>query len=114
MTRELESKIESYLENLCKDRGWLCQKTAAVGSSGFPDRIIVTNKGQVTFCELKRPKEKPRKLQIKMFLKPLNDHHASVVVVSNKEQADELISQLENEIIPRPTDEKTFYIKPIR
>jgi hypothetical protein len=114
MNRELESKIETYLEELCKERGWICQKAAAVGSSGFPDRIIVTNTGQVTFCELKRPNEKPRKLQIKMFLKPLFDHNASVVVVSDKNQADELIKQLEKGLKPEPNDETTFYIKPLR
>jgi hypothetical protein len=113
MNRELESKIETYLEELCKERGWICQKAAAIGSSGFPDRIIVTNTGQVTFCELKRPNEKPRKLQIKMFLKPLNEHNASVVVVSNKDQADELVRQLDAGLIPKPIDETTFYIKPI-
>ena len=109
--RQLEHAIESKLETACIERGWLCPKASSPGKGGFPDRIVITNNGIVVFVEVKRPYEIPRKLQVKQFLKPIAEHDANVVVVSNEEQVDELISQLEQNILPEPENMTSFYIK---
>lgn len=109
--RTLEQTIEKYLETQCTTRGWLCPKSASPGKNGFPDRIVITNEGKVIFVEVKRPKEVPRKLQLKQFLIPLLEHNTNVVVVSTHEQVDELIQQIERNIKIEPENKNTFYIK---
>lgn len=108
----LEHVIETTLERQCRERGWMCPKTASPGRGGFPDRTVITDKGVVVFVEVKRPKEVPRKLQVAQFLRPLAEHNANVVVVDTIDAVNELMHQLEQDISPKPRDLKTFYIQP--
>lgn len=73
--------LESALEKKCKqfiDKN--CQgkfiKLQGVGNKGEPDRLIVLPNGITLFCELKKPGQKPSKLQFKK-LRALRDmgHH---------------------------------------
>lgn len=45
-----------------------------------------------------------------MFLVPLAEHNANVCVVSNAEQVEELVYQLEHGTNPKPQDLTSFYI----
>lgn len=104
-----ESVIEKYLDTSCKARGWLCFKTISPSTNGFPDRTIITDTGRVVFCEVKRPNEKPRKLQV-IILKRIRDHNADVCVVSTKEQTDILMELLESGRPIAIEDERSFYV----
>lgn len=49
----LEKAIEARLLKECNKLGWLCLKQNVVGRRGYPDRLIITNKGTHIWVELK-------------------------------------------------------------
>ena len=51
--RERESAVERRLVSGVKARGGLCWKCVSPGTSGVPDRIVVTRTGEIWFVELK-------------------------------------------------------------
>lgn len=48
-----ESRIESRLVRMVRDRGGLCYKFVSPGNPGVPDRIIITPAGRTVYVELK-------------------------------------------------------------
>lgn len=104
----LESEIEHYLEWLCEQRGWLCEKVATTGTLGFPDRCVIAD-GRIVFVELKRPDHRPRKMQVRT-LKRLRDHGAQACVVHDADTADLLVETIERGAPIRIADEVTFYV----
>ena len=48
-----ESKIESRLVCLVRERGGLCYKFVSPGNPGVPDRIVITPNGRTYYVELK-------------------------------------------------------------
>lgn len=108
--RILESVVENYLVEECESRGWLCYKTSSPGTNGFPDRTIITKTGMVVFCEVKRPNETPRKLQLRI-LRKLKENKANVCVTDCHASVDSLIKALERDKMPRCIDKTTFVVK---
>lgn len=105
-----ESAVEAYLTQACESRGWLCYKTSSPGTNGFPDRTIITKTGMVVFCEVKRPNETPRKLQL-IILRKLKKNNANVCVTDCYASVDTLIKALERDKMPRRIDKTTFVVK---
>ena len=88
-----EGRVESYLLQQCKNRGFLCYKFVSPGNRGVPDRIVIGN-GHTVFVELKAKSKVPRKLQLKVH-KKMRDAGADVRVADTSELVDELMSELE-------------------
>jgi hypothetical protein len=55
--------VEKYLVEAVAAAGGLCLKFVSPGHAGVPDRLVILD-GVVRFVEVKRPKEKLRKLQV--------------------------------------------------
>lgn len=108
-TRPKEHEIEKHLEDECIARGWLCYKTSSPSYNGFPDRTIITNTGRIVFVEVKRPKEVPRKLQVRI-LSAMRDHGADVCVAHDHKSVEALVSALDKDRMPPVADDRTFYV----
>lgn len=52
--KELESSVEKKMVSLCKEHDWLCLKIQM--AKGWPDRLLLSPKGEAIFVELKRPR----------------------------------------------------------
>lgn len=89
MTKVRESVIEEYLRNRCDQLGYLCYKFKAPSNAGVPDRIVIGN-GHTVFVELKRPGEKPRKLQVAQ-IRRMREAGATVFVADTTELVDEVL-----------------------
>lgn len=87
--KQIENDVETYLYNQAKKHNILCYKFTAPSTTGVPDRILIGN-GKTVFLELKRPGEKPRKLQIAIH-KRMREHGATVFVADTKPLVDEVI-----------------------
>ena len=62
-----ESKIEAKLVKEVKKAGGLALKLVSPGYVGVPDRLILIAFGKIGFVEVKAPKKKPRKIQLKRY-----------------------------------------------
>lgn len=92
MTSPRERVIEDYLLTQCRAHGFLCLKFVSPTRRGVPDRIVVAL-GRIVFVEVKRPGDRPRKLQQLMHTK-LRRHGAEVHVVDDKPSVDAFIANL--------------------
>lgn len=88
----IESDVETYFRKEVKKLGGLCYKFTSPQNSGVPDRIVIYN-GLVVFVELKKPGEKPRKLQ-QVEAKKMRAHGAMVFVVDSHKAVDMFITEL--------------------
>lgn len=86
----LERELEKKLRDKIKQSGGRAYKFVSPGNSGVPDRIIVMPGAKIYFVEMKRPGEKPRKLQERQieFLKKLG---FEVLVISTEEELEMFI-----------------------
>ena len=87
-----EGDVERRLIELCRKSGVLCWKFTSPGTSGVPDRVLVCG-GHVVFLELKKPGEKPRKLQEKR-LAQLRAAGADARVADSMEAVAAIVSEL--------------------
>lgn len=94
-----EAYIENYLGAKCKRFGFLYYKFVSPGHSGVPDRIVIGN-GYTIFVELKKPGEKPRKLQEKI-IENMTAHGAIVFTIDNKTDIDVLIHAIDAKTIEK-------------
>lgn len=59
--KEIELKLVKEVASI---GGW-CLKWTSQSMTGIPDRIILLPKGKMAFVEVKAPRQKPRKIQMK-------------------------------------------------
>lgn len=85
-----EKTLEQYLKQQVESRGGIYYKFTSPGHNGVPDRIIITDQGDVHFVELKAPGKTPRPLQLKE-LRRIKATGASAVWFDTKEKADRFI-----------------------
>ena len=85
-----EREIEAFLRQKIKNRGGLCLKFVSPGWAGAPDRLCLLPGGKIFFVELKRPEERPRKIQLKRH-EELRKLGFSVYVIDGKEYVLDLI-----------------------
>lgn len=88
--KPIENDVETYLYKQAKNHDILCYKFTAPSTRGVPDRILIGN-GKTIFLELKRPGEKPRKLQFAIH-KRMREHGATVFVADTKELVNDVIN----------------------
>lgn len=85
---------ESYVEKeLRKYVVSLGGKFIKIRGGGLPDRLIVLPKGVIGFLEIKRPNERPRKLQVQE-LKELRDLHQQAGWCDSIESGKQFIDSL--------------------
>lgn len=88
----LESEIEKFFCRECKKRKLWPIKVWPFGVRGFPDRMVLGHQKTVFFVELKRPGEKPRKLQTYMANR-LRNLGFDVWTIDSKEKITEFFSE---------------------
>ena len=93
-THILERDVESYLITCAHRRGWGCEKFDPGHNNGMPDRIILLPHGLCWWVELKTKGGRLRPLQ-KYTHNILRNMGQRVAVVWTKEQADELVLEIE-------------------
>lgn len=59
-----EKQLEQRLVRSVKNMGGICPKWVSPGWDGAPDRMALLAGGRIAFIEVKRPGEKPRRLQL--------------------------------------------------
>lgn len=59
----LEKKVEGPVVEHFRRRGCVCLKLNLIGSTGWPDRLILAPGGRLAFVEFKRPGEQLRRNQ---------------------------------------------------
>lgn len=59
-----EKVVEQKLVDAVKARGGICPKWVSPSFAGVPDRLVFLPDGKFGMVEVKRPKEKPRPLQL--------------------------------------------------
>ena len=85
-----EKEIERRLKTSVEGKGGLCLKFVSPGWAGAPDRLCLLPGGKIFFIELKRPGERPRKIQLKRH-EELRKLGFSVYVIDGKEYVLDLI-----------------------
>lgn len=88
----LEHDIEQYLFDRCREHGFLALKFTSPARAGVPDRVIVCP-GRTLFVEVKRPGERPRRLQQEVFAR-MRAAGGEVHVVDTFSTVDDLMAQL--------------------
>ena len=94
MRKVRESSVEKYLVRRCEERGWQCLKFLSTNCIGMPDRLIVLPGGRVAWVELKTDGGKLSEIQ-RYRIGQLRIQGHAVHVVWSKEQADEVMAELE-------------------
>lgn len=87
----LEKDVERYLVKSVRDLGGACFKWVSPGHVGVPDRVVIRPGGRVAFVEVKRPGQKPTKLQMHV-LELLRQLGCQAVWVDSKEAVDAFLS----------------------
>jgi hypothetical protein len=90
-----ESELERIFVAEVKRTGGKAYKFVSPGNAGVPDRIVVLPGGKVGFVELKRPGEKPRKLQERQ-LELLTSLGCVALVVDGVEQIAAVLSTIQS------------------
>ena len=89
--RMLEKQIEQYLVKQVKSLGGLSLKLTSL--IGIPDRLVLLPEGRCIFVELKRPGEKPRKVQV-LRIKQLRKLSFKTYVADSYESIDKLLGEV--------------------
>lgn len=79
-----EHEIEKHLYDLCKERNWWAAKWKPTSKRGVPDRMVLRDRGRITFIELKVPDEEPEAHQLRRHAE-LRALGFEVVVLDSKE-----------------------------
>ena len=80
-----EKSIEMHLVKRVKEAGGLCLKWT--GTSGAPDRVVITRTGETLLVELKQPSGRLSPIQ-KVMHKNLKDRGVEVFVLWSKSDVD--------------------------
>ena len=91
----LEKTIEQELVNQVKKRGGICPKWVSPSFAGVPDRLVFLPDGKFGMVEVKRPKGKPRPLQISRH-KLLKRLGFTVYVLDGLEQIGGMLDAIES------------------
>lgn len=93
-TVRTEASIEKAVCAYAKERGFLTIKlvSARGGVNGWPDRLFISPRGRVIFCEFKREGGKVTLLQSARILE-LQRHMANAYVVDNVPAGKEMIDE---------------------
>ena len=90
----LEKTIEQELVKQVKKRGGICPKWVSPSFAGVPDRLVFLPDGKFGMVEVKRPKGKPRALQVSRH-KQLKKLGFTVYVLDELEQIGGILDAIE-------------------
>jgi Holliday junction resolvase-like predicted endonuclease len=96
----LEKEIERRVVRWLRERGCICLKLNLIGSTGWPDRLVLAKGGRMFFLELKRPGERLRRNQPER-VDLLRNYGFFVGVYDD---TDECIAKLEATFFPKRGD----------
>ncbi len=91
----LEKTIEQDLVKQVKKRGGICPKWVSPSFAGVPDRLVFLPDGKFGMVEVKRPKSKPRALQVSRH-KQLKRLGFTVYVLDGLEQIGGMLDAIES------------------
>ena len=97
-----EASVETHLVRRCQKQGWLCLKFTSPGTSGVPDRVVISP-GATFFVEVKRPGGSLRPLQ-RLRNERMRAAGATVLTVSTRNEVDELVSRVVTHSKKRESD----------
>lgn len=80
---ERESDVQADIKKTLKRRGWFCEKMELPARNGACDLLCLKASRHIIF-EVKRPGEKPRRLQSK-FMQEWRDHGGEAYTVESVE-----------------------------
>lgn len=86
----LEAKIEKTVCEYAKGRGCLTPKFTSPNRAAVPDRIFISPKGRIWFCEFKATGKKPTPAQEREHQR-LREHNVTVFVVDNIEAGQAMV-----------------------
>ena len=89
-----EKQVERHLVEGVKKLGGLCCKFVSPGTSGVPDRIIITAQGRIIFAEIKTDRGVLSAIQ-KYTIGQMRLRHADVRVLYGLQQVRELLAEIE-------------------
>ena len=90
-----EKVVEQKLVDAVKARGGICPKWASPSFSGVPDRLVFLPDGKFGMVEVKRPKGKPRALQVSKH-KLLKKLGFTVYILDGLEQIGGILDAIES------------------
>lgn len=85
----LESTIQRKTKERLEKKGWLVIKLIQTTMNGIPDLIALKN-GIVIFIEIKRPGEKPTRLQVYVH-NLLRNAGFKVLVITNENEVESFV-----------------------
>ena len=88
-----ESAVERKLADGVRRAGGLCWKFVSPGTTGVPDRIVVTRRGEVWFVELKADDGRLSDRQA-MILRQLCDRGAPCMVLIGKQEVEKFLEMI--------------------
>lgn len=88
-----ESSIERYLVNGVKKLNGMCLKFVSPGTSGVPDRIIITADGRIIFAELKTETGRLAKIQ-RYTIGEMQKRGADVRVIKGLDSVKALLAEI--------------------
>ena len=91
--RTRESAVERRLAEGVRARGGLCWKFVSPGTSGVPDRVVVTARGEIWLVELKADDGRLSDRQA-MILRQLRDRGAPCAVLVGKGDVDRFLEMI--------------------
>lgn len=88
-----EAELETLLEKVCWFLDWACLKNyPRIDGKGVPDRVIVTNLGEIMFVELKNPNGKGHlSIDQHRFLEKLREEGYKTAVIETQEDMVEFL-----------------------
>lgn len=89
-----EKTTERKVVKWARDRGWLAWKLTSPGTSGVPDRMFVSPKGDIVFIEFKAPGKGPTPLQLRQ-LQELQKRNVRCMWSDNAMEAIQWLSMVE-------------------
>lgn len=94
MARTPEGRVEDHLVKRCRELGLMCLKTAAPGTRGMPDRLVLgrNDRGDAVslHIEVKAPGATPRPSQVQLIAR-MRAQGAHVVVADTTDGVDALL-----------------------
>lgn len=87
-----ENKVESTIVDNAAKYGCMQRKVTAIGSTGFPDRLVVGH-GYTVFVELKTLTGEPSARQ-KLTINELREHGAIAYIIDTKEDCLALLQHM--------------------
>jgi len=91
----IENRIEKNLIKKVEKLGGKCLKFVSPGLIGVPDRIVLTQGGNITFIELKAPGKQLRKIQT-YRCKQIRDLGFKVITIDTIKKVDLFIEEVKN------------------